>query len=383
MHVQGLAPPNLLSTMFSLCRRTVRPVWRQGAASIPSKLRPIPQASITKVNSVLFRQRSDPTQRPSRWMSHVATGLSIGVCGSLLYYVYCKHQVSRKKEMSSAVVPTTTNSNRFQNKVVLITGAAGDIGGATATAFAQEGANVILVDLPHTKDTLKKKCDALKEDGATNTLFVLADITNADDVKRMVKHAVYKFGQIDYFFNNAGVQGDLLPVHEQQERNFELVMKVNIYGVFLGIKHVAKAMKESRRGGVIVNTASLAGFQGPPNMVAYAASKFAVVGMTKTAAKDLAPYGIRVCAIAPGLLEGRMWDTQVKGQALCRKRLSDDSGKVTERELKEQEDRMLNGTPMKRLGKLSEVASVVTFLCSDASSYVTGTTILIDGGRLP
>ena len=77
-----------------------------------------------------------------------------------------------------------------------------------------------------------------------------------------------------------------------------------------------------------------------------------------------------------------MWDTQVKGQALCRKRLSDDSGKVTEKELKEQEDRMLNGTPMKRLGKLSEVASVVTFLCSDASSYITGTTIPIDGGRL-
>ena len=108
-------------------------------------------------------------------------------------------------------------------------------------------------------------------------------------------------------------------------------------------------------------------------MVAYAASKFAVVGMTKTAAKDLAPYGIRVCAIAPGLLEGRMWDNQVKGQTLCRKRLSGDSSEVTEGELKEQEERMLNGTPMKRLRKLSEVASVVTFLCSDAASYVTGT----------
>ena len=346
-------------------------------------MRPFPHTSSTKVNQVLFRKRSDSVQQPSRWMSYVATGLSIGVCGSLLYYVYHKNEVSRKKERSSAAVSATNNHSRFQNKVVLITGAAGDIGGAAATAFAQEGANVILVDLPHTKDTLKKKCVALEEEGAINTLFVLADITNTEDIKKMVKRAVNKFGQIDYFFNNAGVQGDLLPVHEQQERNFELVMKVNIYGVFLGMKYIASAMKESGQGGVIVNTASLAGFQGPPNMVAYAASKFAVVGMTKTAAKDLAPYGIRVCAIAPGLLEGRMWDTQVKGQALCRKRLSTDSSEVTERELKEQEERMLNGTPMKRLGTLSEAASVVTFLCSDAASYLTGTTILIDGGRLP
>lgn len=350
--------------------------------SRPLRMRPILHTSITKSNQVLFRQRSNSVQS-SRWMSYVATGLSIGVCGSLLYYFLHKQKLLRKKEISSTVVPTTNNHNRFENKVVLITGAAGDIGGVTATAFAQEGANVILVDLPHTKDALKQKCVTLKEDGATDTLFVLADITNIEDVKKVVTHAVNKFGRVDYFFNNAGVQGDLLPVHEQQERNFELVIKVNIYGVFLGMKYVAKAMRESRQGGVIVNTASLAGFQGPPNMVAYAASKFAVIGMTKTAAKDLAPYGIRVCAIAPGLLEGRMWDTQVKGQALCGKRLNADSGEITERELKEQEERMINGTPMKRLGKLSEVASVVTFLCSDAASYITGTTILIDGGRLP
>ena len=371
------ASPNLPSD--AMYRRSVRPIWRQVAVL---RMRPIPdQTSITKV---LFRQRSEAIQQPSRWMSYMATGLSIGVCGSLLYYVYRKQQKSSKKGMSDASVPATNSPCcRFQNKIVVITGAAGDIGGATATAFAQEGANVILVDLPHTKDTLKRKCVTLKEDGAMDTLFVLADITNTEDVKKMVKHAINKFGQIDYFFNNAGVQGDLLPLHEQQERNFELVMKVNIYGVFLGMKYVAKAMKESGQGGVIVNTASLAGFQGPPNMVAYAASKFAVVGMTKTAAKDLAPYSIRVCAIAPGILEGRMWGTQIKGQALCRKRLRADSSEVTQSELKEQEERMLNGTPMKRQGKLSEVASVVTFLCSDAASYLTGTTILIDGGRLP
>ena len=345
-------------------------------------MHPTPHTSSTKVNQVFFRQRSDSIQ--PRWMSYLATGLSLGVCGSLLYYVFYKRRISHKKETSNASLPTNHHS-QFQNKVVVITGAAGDIGGATATAFAQEGANVILVDLPHTEDVLKQKCVTLRKEGAINTLFILANITIGDDVKKMVQHTMNKFGRVDYFFNNAGVQGDLLPVHEQQEKNFELVMKVNIYGVFLGMKHIAKAMKESGQGGVIVNTASLAGFQGPPNMVAYSASKFAVIGMTKTASKDLAPFGIRVCAIAPGLLEGRLWDTQVKGQALCRKQLkfNADSSDVTEAELKEQEERMLSGTPMKRLGKLSEVASVVTFLCSDAASYLTGTTILIDGGRLP
>ena len=311
-----------------------------------------------------------------RFVSYVATGLSFGVCCSLVYYILNKRQ---KQEIGNDKLPSSPQ-NQFHNKVVVITGAAGDIGGATADAFAREGANVILVDLPRTEEALKQKHIML---GKASTSFVLADVTNAGDIQRMVQHALDKFGRIDYFFNNAGVQGDLLPVHEQHEENVKTVITVNIYGMFLGMKYVARAMKESGQGGVIVNTASLAGIQGPPNMIAYSASKFAVIGMTKTASKDLAPFGIRVCAIAPGLLEGRLWDTQVKGQALCRKRLIADSSEVTEEEFKEQEERMINGTPMKRLGKLTEVTSVVTFLCSDAASYLTGVTISIDGGRLP
>ena len=320
---------------------------------------------------------------PSRLSSYLATGLSLAVCGSVLYYVARKRKASNAERGFGGDKILMMESKRFKEKVIVITGAAGDIGGATATTFAREGANIVLVDLPRTADSLKQKCADLEKGGASGTSYVLADITNSDDVQKIVQHTLNKFSHIDYFFNNAGVQGDLLPVHQQQEKNFELVMNVNIYGVFLGMKYIANAMKESGRGGVIVNAASLAGFQGPPNMVAYAASKFAVVGMTKTAAKDLAPFGIRVCAIAPGLLEGRLWNTQVKGQALCHKRLDDDSSEVTEEELKEQEERMINGTPMRRLGRLSEVASVVTFLCSDDASYLTGTTIMIDGGRLP
>lgn len=373
--------------MISLCWR---PIWRQAASSRALATFQSSHTTGSKPVQTAFQLRfstdwSNPTvfdkSRGSKFVSYLATGLSLGVCGSLLYYVLHKRNVSKKDGVGNDKL--TANTARFNNKVVVITGAAGDIGGATATAFACEGAKVVLVDLPHTVKTLKEKCASLKKEGAPNASYVLADITNTDDVQKMVQDTLNELGQIDFFFNNAGVQGDLLPVLEQQEKNFELVMNVNIYGVFLGMKYVAKAMKESGQGGVIVNTASLAGFQGPPNMVAYSASKFAVVGMTKTASKDLAPYGIRVCAIAPGLLEGRMWDTQVKGQALCRKRLNADSSEVTEAEFKEQEERMINGTPMRRVGKLSEVASVVTFLCSDAASYLTGTTIQIDGGRLP
>ena len=366
----------------------VRAVWRRVVTSRPSEM--LWGVNITSRESRHFhnsewsRQLSSHSSTPKSSVTYLATGLSLGVCGSVLYYGLRKRKASKADGGdNNSLTSSSLELRRFNNKVIVITGAAGDIGGATATAFAREGAKIVLVDLPHTAESLERKCVELERDGASGTSCVVANVTNSEDVQKMVQHVLNKFDHIDYFFNNAGVQGDLLPIHQQQEKNFELVMNVNIYGVFLGMKYIAKAMKESGRGGVIVNTASLAGFQGPPNMVAYAASKFAVVGMTKTAAKDLAPFGIRVCAIAPGLLEGRLWDTQVKGQALCRKRLNNDSSDVTETELKEQEERMINGTPMKRLGKLSEVTSVVTFLCSDAASYLTGTTIMIDGGRLP
>ena len=123
-------------------------------------------------------------------------------------------------------------------------------------------------------------------------------------------------GQINCFFNNAGIQGDLAPIHHQNSECAQKVIQVNVIGAFFGLKHVSGAMAKSG-GGVIVNTASLAGLLGPRYMAAYAASKHAVIGMTKSAAKDLAPHGVRVCAVAPGILEGRMWTTQVEGKARC------------------------------------------------------------------
>lgn len=207
------------------------------------------------------------------------------------------------------------------NKSVLITGAAGDIGSATAYAFAHRGATIVLVDLPSTQQKLLDHQKNLIKEGAKNVHVLTADVTKVEDVQTMVSETVKNCGQIDCFFNNAGIQGELLPLDEQSDEMFQHTIQVNLFGVFLGMKYVSRAMIEAHQGrGVIVNTASMAGLMGPPNMTAYAASKHGVVGMTKTGAKDLAPYNIRVCAIAPGLLEGKMWENQVKGRAKVRKK---------------------------------------------------------------
>lgn len=304
--------------------------------------------------------------------------IAVGV-GGLTAFIY----IWRKSYTAVCLAEPEFKPGRFTGKVVLITGAAGDIGGATAKQFADEGAMVILADLPQTESILKKKQHELSITAAVKPMIQLADVTKEEDVVGMVDCVKTRTGRIDIFFNNAGIQGDLLPIQEQGNEEFKRVTNVNIYGVFLCLKYVSQAMIAQKSGGVIVNAASLAGLLGPSNMAAYAASKFAVVGMTKSAAKDLAPYGIRVNAIAPGILEGRMWTTQVKGNAQCRKRAQGNYSDVTEKEIQEQEERMISSTPLKRLGKLSEVATVVTFLSSNDASYLSGVVLPIDGGRLP
>lgn len=259
----------------------------------------------------------------------------------------------------------------FAGKTILITGGAGDIGRATAHRFASNGAGVALVDLNEAKMT-----DVAQELAGYNVPVgcFCCDVTNSDAVANTVGDAVKQFGRLDYVFNNAGYQGVFARTDQYPEDDFQQVININVVGVF----HVLKATAQHLRdvgGGAIVNMASHAGVDGPPNMLAYAASKFAVIGMTQTAAKDLAPYGIRVNALSPSLIgPGIMWTRQIELQAAVGSQYFDTDPQVVEKQ-------MINSVPMRRLGSLEEVASGVAFLMSDEASYITGFNLDITGGQ--
>lgn len=268
---------------------------------------------------------------------------------------------------------------RFEGKTILITGGAGDIGRATAHRFAANGAGVILFDLNESK--MAKVAQELQQYHVSVNTFH-CDVTNSDSVTKAFSHAVSHAGHINYVFNNAGYQGVFAKTDEYPEADFQKVIDINVVGVFHVLKAAAQHFRDSGRGTIatgdskcIVNMASHAGVDGPPNMLAYAASKFAVIGMTQTAAKDLAPYGIRVNALSPSLIgPGVMWTRQTELQAAVGSQYFDADPKVVEQQ-------MINSVPMRRLGSLEEVANGVAFLMSDEASYITGFNLDITGGQ--
>lgn len=258
----------------------------------------------------------------------------------------------------------------FEGKTILITGGAGDIGKATAHRFAASGAGVVLLDLNEAKLTL-----VAQELEAYNVPIEAfnCDVTVFDDVTKAFENASKQFGGIDYVFNNAGYQGVFAKTDEYPEEDFKKVIDINVVGVFHVLKAAAQYLRSA--GGAIVNTASYAGVIGPPNMLAYTASKFAVIGMTQTAAKDLAPYNIRVNSLSPSLIgPGFMWTRQTELQAAVGSQYFDVDPKVVEQQ-------MINSVPMRRLGSLSEVANSVAFLMSEEASYMTGFNLEITGGQ--
>jgi NAD(P)-dependent dehydrogenase (short-subunit alcohol dehydrogenase family) len=250
---------------------------------------------------------------------------------------------------------------RFRGKTVVVTGAAGGIGRAAAVRFGSEGANVVVVDLPDSG--LNETATAVEKTGG-RALAMEADVTRVSDVMRYTAAATAEFGGIDCFFSNAGILGVVTPLLEYPEDVFDRVLAVNVKGTWLGMKVVGEAMRT--RGGAIVNTASVAGLHGTPRLIAYGASKHAVVGMTRTAAVELARYHIRVNAVCPSPIETPMVDQLEAGY--------NPDAPATSRH------RLTSRIPLGRYGRPEEVAALAAFLCSADAEYITGAIYPIDGG---
>ncbi|MDY7106324.1 MAG: glucose 1-dehydrogenase [Actinomycetota bacterium] len=251
---------------------------------------------------------------------------------------------------------------RFDGQVAIVTGAAGGIGCAAVERFAAEGARVVAVDLPGTD---LEGAVAVAKDAGGEALAVPADVTKAADVARYVDAASGTFGRIDHFFNNAGIEGAITPLLEYPDEMFDRVMAVNARGVFLGIKHVGAVMAAAGRGS-IVNMASVAGLGGSAMISAYVASKHAVVGLTRTAAIELGPAGVRVNAVCPSPVETRMM------RALETAMSPDDPQAV--------HDLMSARIPLGRYAEPEDVAAVVAFLGSDDARFLNGMIAPVDGG---
>jgi NAD(P)-dependent dehydrogenase (short-subunit alcohol dehydrogenase family) len=251
----------------------------------------------------------------------------------------------------------------FTGKVALVTGGGNGIGRAAASAFAKSGAKVVVVD----RDAQggEATCGILRQHGA-EARFVAADVTRSAEVRNYVQQALDAFGRIDCFFNNAGIEGKWTHTADYDEEMFDQVIAVNVKGVFLGLRHVLPVML-GQGGGAIVNTASVAGLVATPGMPAYVASKHAVIGLTKTAAGEVARSGVRVNAVCPGPVDTRMI------HALEQQISPSDPAEVARR--------YQAAMPTGRYTTADEIASMVLFLCSDLASNITGGQFVVDGGR--
>lgn len=243
------------------------------------------------------------------------------------------------------------------DKVALVTGGTSGIGRATALALAKNGAKVLVAGR---RENEGEETVLLIKDAGSEAVFHKTDVSQSSDVEAMVKKVVTTFGCLDIAFNNAGILGQQELLADQTEDTYDRLFDINLKGVFLSMKYEIQQML-TQGGGVIVNTASINGFRSlAPGLAFYNTSKQAVVTMTKSVALDYAQFGIRVNAIAPGGIETDM--------------LKMASGGHTEA--------FAEAIPMKRLGTPSDIANALVWLCSDAASYITGHTLVVDGGFL-
>lgn len=243
---------------------------------------------------------------------------------------------------------------RLKDKVAIITGGGRGIGEATAIKFAQEGAKVVVADM--NQENIDAVVDKIKAMNG-QVIGVIANVTETDSVNEMIQKTLAAFGRLDIIVNNAGITADaqLLKMSEEQ---FDKVIDVNLKGVYNCAQAAAKVMAEQPEGGVILNASSVVGLYGNFGQTNYAATKWGVIGMTKTWAKELGKKKIRVNAVAPGFILTPMTE------------------KMPENVL----EMMKNKASMQRLGTSEDIANAYAFLASDEASFVTGTVLSVDGG---
>jgi NAD(P)-dependent dehydrogenase (short-subunit alcohol dehydrogenase family) len=246
----------------------------------------------------------------------------------------------------------------FADKVAFVTGAGGGIGQATAIAFAHQGAMVSLADVSAEAATDTAR---VIEDHGGKVLALACDVTSAEDVKTALQRTVEIFGRLDYAFNNAGIEQPIMPTADIADEDWTRILDVNTRGVFLCMKHEIPLIL-ANGGGAIVNTSSGAGVIGIAGQAAYAASKHAVIGLTKSAALDYASAGVRINAICPGIIQTPMMDRFTGGT---------DEGR----------QRVIAQEPIGRMGCPEEIAAAVLWLCSDLAAFTIGHALVVDGGQ--
>ncbi|ADC50760.1 short chain dehydrogenase [Alkalihalophilus pseudofirmus OF4] len=243
------------------------------------------------------------------------------------------------------------------NKVALVTGGTGGIGQATAHCFLNQGISVVILDIDEEKG--KAACEELSGSGGDVT-FVRCDVSNEEEVKNACQKAAETYGQIDILVNNAGIGNNETTLTEMSLFEWQKVIDVNLTGVFLGMKHSIPFMRKN--GGAIVNVSSLLGFKGKKFVAPYNASKAGVITLTKNAALEYGRDRIRVNAVAPGVIDTSIVDGW---------RTHEEKWKI-----------ISTANALKRVGEAQEVAHAIEFLASDKASYITGTTLMVDGGGL-
>jgi NAD(P)-dependent dehydrogenase (short-subunit alcohol dehydrogenase family) len=247
----------------------------------------------------------------------------------------------------------------LEGKVALVTGGTSGIGREAAVLFAKTGARVVVAGRrePEGKETVE-----IVRAAGGDCLFVKTDVSRASEVEALIQTTTERFGRLDFAFNNAGVEGVLAPIVRQSEEDWDRTIDINLKGVWLCLKYEIRQMLKQGGSGAIVNMASITGMVGAVGAAAYSASKHGVIGLTQTAALENAKSGIRINAVCPGFTETPMADRVLRVPAIHKY--------------------VLSCHPIGRLGRPMEIAEAVVWMCSDRASFMTGQSLVLDGGFL-